>query len=117
MMYDAATNHFKRLTAASSGFVLQFQLPWDTGMMVALARVLTWMTQLYDEVSDEALLAKVRWHVACMPVMPALSCYTRHLPVYNLCLCLNWQLLHGIAARHVLISSGQSRNLGSPACV
>jgi len=76
------------LTATSSGFCLQVKLSWGAGMSVALARVLTWMTQLYDEVPDEALLAKVGWHVSCMHVMPALSCYTRHLPVYNLRLCL-----------------------------
>ena len=72
---------------------MQAQLPrepaWDTGMSVALARVLTCMTELYDELPDEALLAKVGWHESCMHVMPALLLYTR--PFYNLRLCLIWQ--------------------------
>ena len=109
--------HLKGLTALPLGFCMQVKLPWDAGMSVALTRVLTWMTQLYDEVSDEALPAKVGWHESCMHVMPALSCYARRLPVYASGLCLIWQLLHAMAVRHVLRASGQSRYLGSPACV
>jgi len=52
---------------------MQVKLPWDTGMRVALARVLTCMTELYDELPDEALLAKARWHESCMHVMSALA--------------------------------------------
>ena len=83
----------------------------------ALARVLTCMTELYCEVSDEALMAKVGWHESCMLVMPVLSLCTRHLLVYNLRLCLIWQALCAMAIEHVQTSSGQSRYAGPPACV
>jgi hypothetical protein len=97
--------HFRGLIGVSLGLCMQVKLPWDTGMSVALARVLTCMTQLCDAVSVEALLAKVGWHESCMHVMPALSLYTRHLPLYNLRLCLIWQMLCAMAVKHVLISS------------
>ncbi len=65
--------HFKGLTATPSGVFMQVKLPWDTRMRVALARVLNCMTQLYDELPDEARVAKVGWRESCMHVMPALS--------------------------------------------
>ncbi len=66
-------SYFKGSSATSSGLCMQVKLPWDTGMRVALARVLTCMTELYDELPDEALLAKARWHESCMHVMSALA--------------------------------------------
>ncbi len=83
-------------------------------MRVALARV---QTALYDELPDEALLAKVGWHESCMHVTLVLSLYTRHLPVYNVRLCLVWQTLGVMAIQRVLISLKPSRDLGLPACV
>ncbi len=94
--------YFQGLNAISLGLFMQIKLPWDTGMRVALARVLTCMTELYCEVSDEALLAKVGWHESCMLFMPVLSLCTRHLPVYSLRLCLIWQALCAMAIEHVL---------------
>ncbi len=72
---------------------MQVKLPWDTSMRVALARVLNCMTQLYDELPDEARVVKAGWHESRMHFMPALSLYTRHLLVCNWRLCMIQQTL------------------------